>query len=170
MRSLFAALFILATLTASATGHKLIEVTKFINHTAADIERSTKAVAKIEETVHGQCFKEELLERPLIQTNGKSNQEVLDAILTANVKVRLKMYYSLASTVGYTYSSTDMIWTNSRFHRRMDPCDVGANLAHEALGHKLGFTHDKKATKLRRFSVPYSIGELVDKCCKEDPK
>ena len=70
------------------------------------------------------------------------------------------MYYSLRSTIGYTYPDTLRIWINRRFFRSFRPSQVAANLIHEYM-HKLGFTHDYNNTPTRKFSVPYAVGRLI---------
>lgn len=141
-------------------------VIEFINHTDLEKERNTKAIEKVRETVRGQCFKDALLKRALIQTGGKTNEQVLHDILSGDVKIRLSMYRSWKSTIGYTYPSSDTIWCNRKYHDNMGPCDVGANLIHE-ISHKIGYGHDYKPNKQRPFSVPYSVGSLMDDCCQE---
>lgn len=145
-----------------------ITVVEFINHTASEKERNLKALESVKETIQGQCFQKGLMDRALIQTNGKTNAEVLQSFLEADIKVRLEMYRNRwVSTVGYTYPNSDTIWMNRKFYDFMGPCDVGSNLAHEIIGHKLGYGHDAKASVQRQFSVPYSLNVLIEKCCQE---
>lgn len=67
--------------------------------------------------------------------------------------------------VGYTTPSSDTITTNRRFFGSYEPAEVAGHLAHEWL-HKLGFEHDHAATRDRPKSVPYAVGELVERLAK----
>lgn len=68
-------------------------------------------------------------------------------------------------TVGYTTESSDTLTTNRRFYSGFDETEVAGHLAHEWL-HKLGFEHDFNATARRPDSVPYELGELVERLAK----
>jgi hypothetical protein len=138
-----------------------ITITEFTNHTEKEKIRNTKAIERIIETVSGQCFKDVMLKRPLIQTNGRTNAQVIEHILKADVTVRLEMYRNrLKKTVGYTYANTNKIWANRKYHDNFDPCDACSNFAH-------GYGHDDKPSKSRPFSVPYSLNVAIEKCCVE---
>ncbi|MFO0597505.1 MAG: hypothetical protein U0228_19520 [Myxococcaceae bacterium] len=64
--------------------------------------------------------------------------------------------------VGYTTPQSDTITTNRRFFSGFEPSEIAGHLAHEWL-HKLGFDHDFNATSQRPYSVPYELGELVER-------
>ena len=64
--------------------------------------------------------------------------------------------------VGYTTESSDTLTTNRKFFSAYTPAEVAGHIAHEWL-HKLGFEHDFKATARRPDSVPYEVGELVER-------
>lgn len=66
------------------------------------------------------------------------------------------------NVVGYTTESSDTLTINRSFFSAYTPAEVAGNLAHEWL-HKLGFEHDFKATARRPDSVPYELGELVER-------
>lgn len=144
-----------------------ITITEFTNHTEKEKIRNLKAIERIIETVQGQCFKDVMLKRPLIQTNGRTNAQVIEHILKADVKVQLEMYRSWKNTVGYTYPNVNKIWANRKYHDNFDLCDVGSNFAHEILGHKIGYQHASNPSKERPFSVPYSLNVAIEKCCVE---
>lgn len=144
---------------------KIMEIKNF-KGTSTEKERTFKAVERIRETAQTECFQNGLKAINLIQTNGLTPEQVVQKILSADVKVNIEMYYSIKNVVGYTYPSSDTIWLNKKYHNKWDPCDVGANLFHEAT-HKMGFTHDYKANKDRPRSVPYATGSVMDKCCVE---
>jgi hypothetical protein len=69
------------------------------------------------------------------------------------------------NVVGYTTESSDTLTTNRKFFSGYDATEVAGHLAHEWL-HKLGFEHDFKATARRPDSVPYELGELVERLAK----
>jgi len=157
----------ITSLTFALSSPSMIEASKFINHTAGELKKNSLAIDKIQEVVNGDCFQEEILKRPLIQTNGKTNKEVLDNLRSARIKIRLSMYRKRFSKVnGYTYGNSDVINLNRKYHDNYGICSVANNLAHE-WSHKVGYSHDFKPSKQRAFSVPYSINELFDKCCKD---
>ena len=68
-------------------------------------------------------------------------------------------------TVGYTTASSDTITTNRRFFSGYDAPEVAGHLAHEWL-HKLGFEHDFKPTADRPYSVPYKLGDLIERLAR----
>lgn len=162
---LFLSMLLLFMLPAHAGN--IATVSKFINHTAKEQIKNETAIKKIRETAAGECFKKEWLQRKLIQTNSKSNLQVLDSLLAADVSIELEMYKSRISRVnGYTYDSTKRIWLNRKYHDSYGPCSVANNLFHE-LSHKIGYKHDFKPNKERPFSVPYSINSVMEICCKD---
>lgn len=69
------------------------------------------------------------------------------------------------NVVGYTTESSDTLTTNRRFFSGFEPAEIAGHVAHEWL-HKLGFEHDFKATARRPDSVPYELGELVERLAK----
>jgi hypothetical protein len=134
--------------------------------TEHEARRNGQAVEKIRETLRGECFREGWMKRELIQTNGKTNAEVLEHITSANVTIQVEMYRSLIGRVhGYTYPNSSTIWMNRKYHDSWNACTVGSNLAHE-FSHKIGYDHDYKATARRPNSVPYAINTVFDECCK----
>ncbi len=64
--------------------------------------------------------------------------------------------------VGFTRDGSDRVTTNVRFFDRFDSSEVAGHLAHEWL-HTLGFHHGTRATPARAHSVPYALGELVER-------
>jgi hypothetical protein len=152
---------------AFAHAGNIAQVTTFVNHTAKEKAKNEKAILKIRETAVGECFKKEWLKRPLIQTKNKSNQGILDELLSADVSIELEMYRArFAKVNGYTYPASKRIWLNRKYHDYYGPCSVANNLFHE-ISHKIGYTHDFNPNKQRPFSVPYSINAVMEVCCKE---
>jgi len=166
MKNIILVFFLLFSVAVHAD-FKVIQVDKFINHTALELKRNTLAIEKIREMAFDKCFEKEFLARKLIQTNGKTNQQILDEIRKSQITVNLKMYKSFKNTVGYTYPNDSTLYLNRKFHNHMGQCDVGSNIFHED-AHKLGFGHDFRANYQRQFSVPYSINFVMGKCCTDN--
>jgi hypothetical protein len=167
MKVFFASIFILATLSLSANASKIIDVVRFINHTGTELKRNQAAIAKIEETVNGQCFKDEWLKRPLIQTNGKTNKQILNEILAVKTSLKLSMYRKRLSKVnGYRNVGSDTIHLNRKYHDYYGACSIGSNIGHERL-HIMNYKHDFNPNKQRPFSVPYSFNVVYEKCCRD---
>lgn len=144
-----------------------IKVTKY-NFNRAQKDRLATYTPIMNETLGSQCFEDFMLKRKLIQTGGRSNQEVIDHLRESTVEVELISYWSPKGTVGYTYPSVNKIWMNERLHRSFDSCRSASNLAHEG-SHKIGYGHDYKRTKRRPMSVPYSINAAFSACCMKKP-
>lgn len=146
----------------------MITIGAFVNHTSKEVEANSIAANKVEQTLNSECFSSELFksELDMSQTNGLTKIELIHLIRSSKTNIELEMYRSWKNTVGYTYASGDKIWMNRKFHDSYSVCQKAANIGHE-LTHKLGMSHDLKATKRRPFSVPYVIGEIITKCCKE---
>lgn len=124
---------------------------------------------KMNQVVHSDCFKNFLLDRDLIQTQGKSNQEVVNHLQFLSGNVPVQFYFKRFTTeLAVRYPPSTTINFNTRFWSAKSPvCAFAATLAHEALGHALGnYDHDFKYSKSRDYSVPYSINFAVEKCCK----
>lgn len=150
--------------------NKSVDFVKIVNHNLnpSQIDALKIYLPAMNTTLSSQCFGDFILSRDLIQTNGKSNKEVLEHIRSSRVGIELVSYWSFKSTVGYTYPNVDKVWMNKRLHDNFTPCRSASNLAHEA-SHKIGYGHDYRRTQRRPYSVPYSINAGFTKCCK-DPK
>jgi hypothetical protein len=133
-------------------------------HTQKDLERVKSAEAKINAMVKSECFEKFLLARPMIQTEGRTNAEVIAHLRQANLEVPVVMYYKNNRVVGYRQPPSPTIYTNRKFHAGTTPCNAGSNLFHE-WSHSLVYGHSFKATRSRPYSVPYSLNAVVSKCC-----
>jgi hypothetical protein len=116
------------------------------------------------ELVQSQCFEEYMLKRNLIQTNGKSNLEVVNDLRNTDLTIPVVMYYSNNNVVGYRQPPSKTIYTNRKFHAGASACSRGSNLTHE-WSHSVGYGHSSRATYSRPRSVPYSINAAFTKCC-----
>lgn len=147
----------------------MFTVSAFIGHTVTEYDRNGRAVQVTEDTVQSSCFEVEWhnSKLDLAQTNGLTKLQVLDKVRHSKNEIEFEMYRSWKNTVGYTYATTKRIWMNRKFHDSYTTCEKAANIGHEILGHKNGFGHDVAVTKRRPYSVPYMIGTVIKKCCKE---
>jgi len=93
-----------------------------------------------------------------------SGAEALNLVINYQMDVTLKMYYSRRNTVGYTYPSDPIVYTNSKFHNNFDACRVASNVTHEWT-HKMGFGHDSERTARRNYSVPYAHNSIIERLC-----
>lgn len=84
-----------------------------------------------------------------------------DGEVDLNVQLR-KLGPQDSDVVGFTRDGSDRITTNVRFFDRFDSAEVAGHLAHEWL-HTLGFHHGAKPSPERDRSVPYALGELVER-------
>lgn len=145
-----------------------VDFVEIVKHNFSDAQKAKLAefLPVMNKTMAGQCFGDFMLERKLVQANGKSNKEVLEHLRSSKVKVELISYWSLSGTIGYTYPDVNKIWLNNRIQSGFTPCESASNLAHEA-SHKIGYGHDFYATDRRPYSVPYSINAAFNKCCND---
>lgn len=144
-----------------------VHVEKFVGHTPDEKIKDIAAVAKVNEVINQKCFEDKFLARKLIQTNGKTNQEILDQIRSTSVTVTLEMYRKTFSKVlGYTDYEVGVIHENRKFHDYFGPCSVGSNIFHETT-HLIGYSHDYYATVQRPYSVPYSVNYAFEACCQD---
>jgi hypothetical protein len=135
-----------------------------------ELKKNQDAVIKVRETLRSQCFKDEWSKKSLIQTNSKTNQEVLDHLLSLNILLKLQMYRkAFSSASGFTYPSDEVIYLNRKFHDKWNACTIGSNLVHEA-SHKIGYSHDFNPSPTRPQTVPYSLNSVFDKCCQMETK
>jgi hypothetical protein len=147
-------------------GEAGIYVTSIINHTKNEKKHLQRALKKVREVLASSCFETKMTSRKLRKTNGLTNAEVITDLRSKAVEVEFEMYSKWLSKVkGYTYPSTNRIWTNRKFHNGSTDCNKGSNLLHE-ISHKMGYGHSFKPNKLRPYSVPYSLNWVMKECCK----
>jgi len=144
----------------------LVKVLSTKGFTEKEKVKLNNYIPKMNETIDSECFKTFMVNRNIHTTQNKSNAEVVKHLRTSQVEIHLITYYKRWSKVhGYTYPNVNKIWLNRKYHAGASLCSEASNLAHE-LSHKLGYTHDFKATQRRPFSVPYSINAGFTACCK----
>jgi hypothetical protein len=125
-----------------------------------------EANKKLNETVNGSCFKSEVLAFNFLKgwTLNRNNEEVLNSLVGADVKINTTMYYSLKRVLGYTYPNVMTEWLNSRYLTGWGVCELASLLSHET-SHKIGYDHSFNYVAERENSVPYALNTIIDKCC-----
>lgn len=140
-----------------------------INATDDEAKIIKLAEEKLNKLVSSKCFKDVLVSRKMIETNGKSSVEVYEHIKALSGRVPVRMYYKrFTSAVAYRVPPELTINLNRRFfYKSLPVCDWASTMAHEALGHALGnYGHDFNYSNERNYSVPYSLNFAVDACCE----
>ncbi len=110
--------------------------------------------------------------KTFVQSEGLSNseiydriqlgKEVLSGVIDRLMNLELEAYYDDNDVVGRTFTNSRTIYVNRKFYDRYTSAQIARNLMHEWL-HKIGFSHDSDATSRRPYSVPYAIGEIVER-------
>lgn len=126
------------------------------------------AKIKVNETIKSQCFNDFFLLKKyrskIIQTNGKTRQQVLDDIVSYAEELNVNTYFKNNNVIGYRQPPLKDIFINKKFHDKFSPCASASNLAHEST-HVMGYVHDFKSTKRRPYSVPYTVSAAFSFCC-----
>lgn len=125
---------------------------------------------KMNEVVQSQEFFDCIKNRKLIQTNGRTPEQVATHLQSIKGVVPVVMYYrKFTRAVAYRKPPSTTINLNRKyFVRSIGVCEWSSTMGHEALGHALGeYGHDFKWNKMRDFSVPYSINYCFEQVCKE---
>jgi hypothetical protein len=125
-----------------------------------------EANKKLNETVNGSCFKTEVLAFQFLKgwTLNRNNQQILDSLVGADVKIETEMYTTWHKVLGYTLPDAMKEWLNSRYMTSWNVCDLASLLAHET-SHKVGYDHTFNYTTGRENSIPYGLNTIMDKCC-----
>ncbi len=157
-----------------------VSLGRVTGYTAAEQRKLQDAARVLGEVLNSRQFRDAVLSatfagRPGFADEARSPQEVYAAVRAAHesfeaapdgevdLNLHLKNFSVFhRSVVGYTTAGSDTITTNRRFFSSYTPAEVAGHLAHEWL-HKLGFEHDHAATADRPHSVPYALGELVER-------
>ncbi len=150
-----------------------IHVHERVNFTKEETEKHEKAVEETYIVLNSERFKQKLLKLKLTSTEGLSNLEVYQKLISGydeinkeadkDIDVYVEMYYKNNKVVGYTYPTTKKTFLNRKFFKNFDTADIACNLVHEYL-HKVGFDH--KSAK-EHSSIPYSVGYLAEECIRE---
>ncbi|HEY1087594.1 MAG TPA: hypothetical protein VGE37_07865 [Archangium sp.] len=156
------------------------QVTGYSATERAKLDQATDLLAKV---LNSQEFKDGVLAatfqgKPGFASDTRSPQEIYDVIrrgqenydptddgeVDLNLNLR-ELGWFKRGVVGYGTEGGDTITTNRRFFSNFTPAEMAGHLAHEWL-HKAGFEHDFKPTARRPDSVPYELGDLIEKLAK----
>jgi hypothetical protein len=147
-----------------------------VNASKEESAKIKDAEKLINQIVGTKCFYDTLAGRQLVQTDGRTPAEVASHIKSLSGTIKVNMYYRcmsfgfkcLAPTSAVAYRdppATDVYMNRAYFYVQMSALEWASTLAHEALGHSLGnYDHDYNPTDRRPYSVPYSIGFVIEKC------
>ncbi len=155
----------------------IVNISNATGFTPSEAAKLQDAVEVIQAVVNGDAFKQEVLGFKFQNRGGLSNQEIYDLFMSGSevlqpqedqeMDVDINMYYRNNNVIGYTYANTIKTWINRKYYSLMSPDGIAANIVHEWT-HKLGFGHDYYATEIRPFSVPYAIGNMVQRIDPDD--
>lgn len=136
-----------------------------VNATQTQIAQLQAAELKVNQTIQTQCFRDFMVKRALIQTNGKTNTQVVDHLQGVKLDLPSHFYYDRFSrVVGYRQPPKPDLHFNTKFWAGATSCNRASNMAHEG-SHTAGYGHDYKASTRRPYSVPYSINMGFALCC-----
>lgn len=141
---------------------------------ASDVEiRAIARAAEIVDVVlHSDCFETFIASRQLLQTNGRTPEQVASHLQRLTGTVPVAFYFrclegspncsSPTSAVAYRQPPDRTVFINRAYYnaqlRDFDVYELAGSLAHEGIGHALGgYEHSYDWTPLRDWSVPYSI-------------
>lgn len=141
--------------------------------TAKERRKIAEAERLINEIRSRPCFQDIYLKPNLssqiVQTNGRTRQEVVDDIASRGADVAVTFYRNCNGVVGYRNKGSKTIHMNRCWHDRAKNDNAWAaasNALHESL-HVMGYTHDFGRTARRPFSVPYRANRGVERCERE---
>jgi hypothetical protein len=157
-----------------------VSLGKVSGYSANERQKLEQATGLLANVLNSREFRDAVLSskfagKPGFADEARSPQEIYAAIRAAqenftsaadgevdlNVSLQNLSWFS-RNVVGYTTPGSDTITTNRRFFSNYEPAEIAGHLGHEWL-HKLGFEHDHAATADRPYSVPYAVGELIER-------
>lgn len=147
---------------------KILDTSGF---TKSDLDKIELATVIIEVVVNSIIYRELFLVAKFTETNGKTNQEIFNELLSGDcqftdadgtIDLKLVMYYKrYSSVVGYFDGTPFSIFINRKFFST--PLSIASNLLHEYL-HIIGYSHYGAFET----SVPYLAGNTIfEKAAKQ---
>lgn len=127
-----------------------------------------QAEKKLNEVKKSKCVHDFLSQRKMIQTQGKTSEQVADHIASLGGSVDVVMYYrKFTSAVAYREPPELKINLNRKFFYASLPiCQWVSTILHESLHALAEYEHDYNYSPSRDYSVNYSANFAVDACCK----
>lgn len=126
------------------------------------MEKLMRAQIILDKVLESEQFKTRVLARTFKETDGKTNQQVLETMLS-DCTIRVSRYYRWWSkVVGWT-SGGGIIHVNGKFFDVGSATDCASNLLHET-AHYLGFSHRVKPWGK---TVPYSMNDILEDVVKD---
>jgi hypothetical protein len=141
--------------------------------TPEEVVKHETAMRMLEVVLNSFQFKERMLQKKLVRTNGMTNAQVYELIMSGaeildpskdfEIDIWVEAYHKNNSVVGWT--TPKIVWTylNRKFLSAYVYAEIACNAFHEWL-HKLGFGH---VSAKDYDSVPYALGYLVEEMIKE---
>lgn len=153
-------------ITAPTTAVAGVHFSPIKNYTVEETEVLKVSEQLANDLFKSKCFENFMVNRKLIDTNGKTPLEVVNDLKSKDLTVPVVMYSAWYSKViGYRQPPKPDVYTNRKYHAGATACSRGSNLTHE-WSHTAGYGHSYAATPTRPFSVPYSINAAFTVCCK----
>ena len=122
--------------------------------------------AKANEVKNSECVYNFLAARKMIQTDGKSSEQVAKEVRAVSGEIPVEFYYPRWPTkaVAYREPPSLTIHLNGKVYGTWSsPCELVSVLLHESIGHSLlNYDHAYNWSPSREYSVPYSINHAVD--------
>lgn len=178
MRTTLILWFLFFFLSSSSVAETRIEIVKLGNFSDAQKRRVELIVSNLEKVINSREFLDQVInhrvngelryENNNNQTNNEiyskimSGQELLDTSVDNKwtLSLNLKWFFTI-NTLAYTYFDKPEIFINSRYYNRGMDAQIAGTICHEYM-HKVGYSHDKKSTNTRPFSVPYAVGDICE--------
>ena len=128
------------------------------------VSSSSETVTKVFQT---QDFAQACQALRMTRTNGKSVQEVCREMVCAGEITPSISFYHDPNTRAIAYESNGALFINTA--KKFAGAGGPGNIAHEVT-HTLSYTHFTNWAFLGKSSVPYRIGNLVEKLASENSK
>lgn len=144
-----------------------VKILKTSGFSKADLAKIDAAVCLLDTILNTKMFRDEFLKEKMTETNGKTNAEILDHLLSGDcqftdadgmIDLKLVMYYKRWSkVVGYFDGTPFTIFINRKFFS--SHIDIASNLLHEYF-HLMGYSHYERFET----SVPYTANRVFERC------
>lgn len=117
----------------------LISLDSVNNFTFAEETKLRASVAVLERVINSDEF-HRMLGDEIVYQHIMSGSETLkpdnDGVMNINITMYNKWW---SKVIGYTYPWTPKTYINKKFFKRFNYAGIASNLAHEGLGHKMGY-------------------------------